>query len=155
LCRKGIDHRVPGKGIGAGKRPVQRRQAGLVSQQPADQEALLALGGELGPVGGDRRVQVQFASLDEQQRAGSGRRFGGGINDLQGVVLPRPGGLGIGDAAPQVGHRSAVQVHADRRAHFRAVGEVRRERLADRLESWRGLPHDLGHPSPFLCHHGF
>ena len=48
---------------------VETRQAGAVAHQMAHFDAFLAVGGELRPVLGDRRVEVEFATVGEQERA--------------------------------------------------------------------------------------
>ena len=48
------------------------RQAGRVSEEVPYLDALLAAGGELGPVAGDGRVQIELASVGEDQRAQGG-----------------------------------------------------------------------------------
>jgi hypothetical protein len=118
-----------------------------VGEEPADRDALLAVGRELRPVGGDGRVEVELAALGQQVGAGGDDALGRGVDDLQGVALPGAAGPRVGDAAPQVDDLPAVQVDADRRAHLLVAGQIRRERRAYSVESRCGGPADFGHAS--------
>ena len=77
------DHRVPGQRLLEGERGVDVGQAGLVAQQPAHGDVALAGRLELGPVLGDRRVDVELAALGEQVGARRGGALGGGEHQLE------------------------------------------------------------------------
>lgn len=133
-------------------RVVDRGQPGLVGEQPADGNVLLPVRRELRPVLRDGCVEVQLPALGEQERARGRHGLGGGVDDLQGVVLRGSVVLGIGDPAPQVDHFPTVQVHGDGRAHLLAACQVGRERRTCRVEPRCGLPADFGHASsPSAC----
>ncbi len=138
-------HRVPVQRLVQRDRLVQREQAGLVGQQPAHRDVRLAVRGELRPVLRHRRVQVQRTALGQHVRSGRGRPLGRRVDELQRVPRPRPTGLGVGNATPQVHHRSAVLVHAHRRADVPVFGEVRCERLTHRFEPSGDLTLDRRH----------
>lgn len=75
----GLGGREAGRGelpvveLGQGVRVTQTGDARAVREQVADAHGLLALGGEFGPVGGDRGVQVQESAVGEDVGAERGR----------------------------------------------------------------------------------
>lgn len=138
-------HRVPGQRLVQRHRLVQRDQTGLVGQQPAHRDVRLAVRGELRPVLRHRRVQVQRPALGQHVCRGRGRPLGRRVDELQGVRCPRPTGFGVGDASPQVHHRSAMLVHAHCCADVPVLGEVRRECLTYQFEPSRDLTVDRRH----------
>ena len=96
--------------------------------QVADQDALLAVGGELRPVRGDRRVDVQLAPVDQHQRGQAGHRLGRRPDVGDGVLGPRDRPGLVAEAAPQVDDDLAVDVHDERRAEFLTRVQVPRQR---------------------------
>ena len=114
--------------VGDRHRLVPGRQPGRVRQQVPDLDVLLARGGELGPVPGHRRGQVEVAAVGQDQRTQRRHRLGGGTGVEDGVALPGRGACRVGVTAPQVDHRLAVQVHRHRGADV-----MRLQRLLQRL----------------------
>ena len=86
LRLEGADHRIPGERLLEGERGVDVGQAGLVAEQPAHRDVRLAGGLELGPVGGDRRVDVELAALGQEVGARRRGALGGGEHELQRVL---------------------------------------------------------------------
>jgi hypothetical protein len=69
---------------------------------------------------------------------------------LQRVLLPRATRCFVGDAAPEVDHLLAADVHCNLRAELAVIGEVADERVADGLEAGLdgaadGRSRDVGH----------
>ena len=98
-------------------------------------DALLAVGGELRPIARDRRLHVELAAVDQHEQAQGDEAFGAGEDHLQGVALPWPSRLRVGDPAPQVDDRLAVAAHRERRAKLAAVAQVLDEHVAHGLEA--------------------
>ena len=114
-----------------GCEPVDAGQPGPVRQHHPHGDRLFATGGELGPHGGDRGVEIERAALGQEQGAEGRSALGGRVHAGDRVRLPRPAGLDIGDATPYVDHRSAVVVDGTRRAHVFETFEVGREGVGD------------------------
>src|SRR5258708_4700825 len=114
-----------------------------MAEQPPHRDAFLALGGKLGPVVGDRRVEVELAFLSQDVRGHGHHAFGGGPDHLQrvGGVRLRPTRRGY--AAPEVHHALSVEVYGAGRADLAVLLEVGGERLPHRLETGRHRPADL------------
>jgi hypothetical protein len=137
--------RLPERGLGGQPRahvvPVveparrkglaQGRQPGLVVQQVAHEDPLLAVGGELWPVRRHGGIEVELPGGRQQVGAQGGGALGGGHGHAQRVLLPGPAALGVGGAAPQVDDRLAGDGDGHRRPHLAALGEVALELLGD------------------------
>jgi hypothetical protein len=116
-------------------RLVEGEEARLMTQQLAHGDLVLAVLGELGPVGRDPLVVVQPAA-----RVGDGQRhrrktLGRGMDYHHRVALPRLVRLLVADAAPEIDDLLAEVVRRARAAQFSAAGEVLLEHLADDLEA--------------------
>ena len=150
--------RLPARGLGGqprrdgrpvvqvrgGQRAVEVRQARGVGQHVPDLHALLARGGELGPVTGHRRGQVQVAAVSEDERAQRRHRLAGRKDARDRVRRPRAGAARVRVPAPEVDHRLAVQV--DRGAGPDVIGVQRLgQRLTHRLEPLVARTVNLGH----------
>src|SRR5581483_10535094 len=107
------------------------RQAGLVVEEQADRDRLLARLGELGPVAGDGGVEVEQAARDEDVAAKGGSALGAGPDQADRVALPRPARRTIGEAAPQIDDNFPIDSHADGRADLAALLEIALELRAD------------------------
>jgi len=95
-----------------------------VTHQLADGDVRLAVGGELRPVARDRRIEVQFSPVGQQQ-GGQGRHgLGGGIDVDDGVAFPRAGFLRVGPATPDVDDRLALERGAERCAEVGSAREI-------------------------------
>src|SRR5205807_3578008 len=105
--------------------------AGLVAEKVANRDAVLAVLAELGPIGGDGRVDVELAARGEHVRAQRHGAFGARPHDTDGVFAPRPCGARIGDASPEVDYVLAADGHAHRAADLAPLGEVALELLLD------------------------
>ncbi len=101
-----------------------------MGEQPANGDVGFALLGEFGPVARDGGIEVHLAAVDEEEQAGGGERLGDGIDVDQRILLPGSTRLGIGDAAPEVDYRPAIQVDAGCRAGVAEVFEAAFECLA-------------------------
>ena len=117
------------------RRVVERRKAGLVTQQLPSRHRLLAGGAELGPDVGDRCVEVELAALPQEQGAHRRPSLGGGEDEGERVLRPGLPGCSIGHARPQVDDRSTVHVDSHRGSHLAQLLEVADEGLAHRFEA--------------------
>jgi hypothetical protein len=99
-------------------------QPGLVGEQLADGDRVLARGGELRPVGRDRRVEVELALAGQAGGAGRDQALADREHVHQRVGLPAAALLLVGPAAVEVRDDSVVDHHADRGAEFAAFGEI-------------------------------
>jgi hypothetical protein len=105
-------------------------------------DVALAARGELGPVEGDGRVEVELAPLHQPVYAHGGDALGGGEDDCEGVALPGARLVPVGEATPEVDDPLALEVDAARGPHLTALGEVASEGVADALESGRDVSAD-------------
>ena len=108
---------------------------GAVRHHHRDGDVLLAGLAELGPVPGDRGVQVELAAVGQQVHAGARQSLGAGEDAGQGVFAPGLRAVRRRQATPQVDDELAF--HPDRHGgtDLAAVGEVGLEGVADPLES--------------------
>ncbi len=121
-------------------------QSRLVGEDPANGDVALAVRGELGPVAGDRRVEVELAALHQPVDAHGRDALGGGEHERDGVALPGARLVAVGEPAPEVDHRLALEVDAARRPHLVVLGEVALEGVPDPLEAGRYVSTDrIGH----------
>ena len=130
----GLDHTVPAEHVVHGDLAGHRGQPGLVRQHPPQRDVGLAGGSELRPVGRHRCIEVELARAP---RAGartsrpcpwwSRRRAGS-------CPVPTASSGPVGVPAPEVHDRAPVVVHAHGGTDVAVLGEVRPERIGDRLE---------------------
>ena len=111
-------------------------------QQVAHRQARLARLGELGPVAGDRRVQIEQPGVDQAEGADRADRLADRVEIDDRVALPAPRPRRIGVAAPEIDDGPAVDVDRERRAHL----EARHERLG------KGVAHGLEGPVALSFH---
>ncbi len=109
---------------------LDHRKPGLVGEEVLDRHPLLAVRGELGPHLGDGAAHVDQPALGEDVERGGRDRLGAGVRQRGGVTLPRPSGVAVGHAVPQVHDRLAVEVDGEGGAQLLARGEVAFEDLA-------------------------
>ena len=109
-----------------------------------DGDRILAVLRELGPVGGDGGVDVEFTTVGEHQHRQVGDGLGGGPHVDDGVRFPRPGAFGVGEA-PHVDHVLTVDVDHQGCATFGARVQVGRQHVGDRREPV------VGHAFECLC----
>jgi hypothetical protein len=139
------DDRIPGAGLLKGQRAVDARQAGLVEEQPAHRDLLLARSAELRPVLDHPSVEIELAALRQQMCADRSSAFGRGCGQGHGVFAPRSVRFAIDEAAPQVDHGATAHVDAARCADLAGVAvEVRPERIGH-------LPPAVLDVSPHWC----
>ena len=113
---------------------VDGEQSGLVCQELAHGNALLALLRELRPVRADA-----FLVVEPSARVGDGERhrrqpFGGGMDDHHRVLLPGLSRLLVSAAAPEIDGDLATVKRTARAAQLVASREVVGKRFAHRLE---------------------
>jgi hypothetical protein len=148
------DHRLPRERLFPGQPGVDRREPGLVAEQPTHRDVLLSRLAELGPVLHDRRVEIERPALHEQVRARGRRALGRREHDLQRVAVIGRAGVGA-YAAPQVDDLRAVHVVRVRRTDLAALLEVARERVAHLFESRLDVTPDFdahpGSPTSIGC----
>jgi len=123
-------YRLPGQHLGEGEGAVDRRQAGAMAQHPAHRDLALAVGSELRPIAGHRRIEVDRAALGQPQQTRRGDALGGREDEVERVLAPRPPGLAVGPAAPQIDHRLVVPVDGTGGTDLAEALEARREHLA-------------------------
>ncbi len=104
----------------------------------SDRERAFSVGGEFGPVVGDRRVVVELAALHERGDHQRSDRLGGGINRAEGGVGPWLLARAISEAATQVDDQFVASKGGKRRAMFKAFSKVLLEGLADGFEASGG-----------------
>jgi hypothetical protein len=135
--RQRLDRHRPPRDLFGRERAANGGQPGLVAEQPAHRQLVLALGGELGPVAGNRCIQVELAALGQAVRHDRQRPLGRRRHHLEGAVRVGIVALGLGGAAPQVDHRLAAAVHAAGGAHLAPLRKVALELVPHRLEAGR------------------
>ena len=119
---------------------IEGKQTRLMRQQLADGDSLLALLGELRPVGGDAFLVVEPApGMGERQRHRR-QALGGRVDENHGVLFPRLAGRLVPHTAPQVNDLLAPVVHATGAAQFVAPGEILSERIAHGLKARAYMP---------------
>ncbi len=129
-----VDHEV-GREFAA-----EGRNADRVVEHHPDRRRLFAVGGELGPVLGDGRFDVELAAARQDVRAQRHRALRAAHDDRDRVALPRSGHLAVDRTAPHVDDGFALVGDTQRRAHFVVVVEVADELVDDRLEPRVELP---------------
>ena len=105
-----------------------------MAEQPAHRHVLLAGLAELGPVGGDRGVEVEQAAVGEDVGAHGRGALGGREDQLQRVLGVRRVGGRVGHAAGEVDLQVAADVQREPCADVAVVGEVGQERVPHPLE---------------------
>ncbi len=112
----------------------QDGDGGGVVQDVADQDAFLAVLGELRPVAGHRRVELHQPAVQQHVEADGGDPLGHRHHADQGVPLPGAGAILVGEAAPEIDHRPPVQGHRHGGAQLVLEAVVLQEGLDDALE---------------------
>jgi hypothetical protein len=125
-------------------------QAGGVVEEVLHEHALLAVLAELRPVGGDRRLRVELAAVDEHVPAQAGEPLGGGGDHDDGVPVPRPGFRRIRPAAPEVDDGLALDRDRHRGPDLVEQIPVGGERRSHTLEARIAVTLDLDHVMPSL-----
>ena len=146
LRRERLDDGVPCQPVDRGdERVADGVEPGLMAQQPSHRDLPFAIGGELRPVLGDRRVHVEDAAVGEQVGDDRARALRRRIDHLERIFGVRPAGLDVGDAAPEVDDPFAVDVQRERCADLPVLLEVPGERVAHTLEPRLNGSLDDGH----------
>ena len=114
--------------------PLRADDARTVRHHHRDGDRFLARLGELRPVGGDRLVQVELATIGQQMHARARQPLGPGEHTRQSVLLPRSLTVSVVPAAPQVDHEFAVDPSRHRGTDVAALGEVALELLPHGVE---------------------
>src|SRR5262249_58103684 len=137
-------HRVPVVERFVREHVPDGRQPGTMSQEPSHRQCGLVRGGELGPVAGYRRVDVETAFRDQAVRAERRHALGAGGDVDERVALPGLRAVEVRMTAPEVDDGLAVDDHRDGRADLVLIAQVPGERVAHGLEAWMALTLDLG-----------
>jgi hypothetical protein len=136
LRRQCLDHRLPAQQVCARRqRTANGGQAGLVTEQVANRQAALSRRGKLGPVLGDRRIEIHQPAIDEPQQANRRDRLAERphIDDR----IASPGALPplVQPAAPEIDDEHAAHRHGNRRADVASLNEVALELRPDACEA--------------------
>ena len=144
LHRQPLGRRLPVVHVPDRERRVPAGDAGRVRHQVPHEHVLLALGRELRPVVAHRRVHVQLAALDQQQRRQREHalRRRPAVDDR--VLGPRGRALLVAVSAPDVDDGLPVEIDRDRRPQLLAV-ELLRERVPHPGEPVVAAAVHLGH----------
>jgi len=108
-------------------------QAGGMTHQVAHLHGFLAAGRELGPVGGHRGMEVEFAPIGQHQGTEEGHRLGRRPDVDDGVLLPGGGLRLVDEASPDIDHRLAAHHHRHRCPDVTSIIEALRQRGDDAL----------------------
>jgi hypothetical protein len=128
--------RVPREDLVERERALDRREPHLVAEGPAHGDVGLAVRRELGPVAGDRRVEIEEPTLDEPEDARRRDALRRRKDERERVLHPRPPGGAIGEPAPEIHDEPPAMVDRACRAHVAVAGEVLGERVAHFRETW-------------------
>src|SRR5262245_44986911 len=134
--------RLPSAPRAGWQRARDRRKRRLKREEIAHRQARLVRLRELGPVAGDRSVQLEEPHVDQAERADGTDRLADRVEIDDRVALPAPRQRRIGVAAPEIDDRAAVDVDRERRAHL----EARPERLG------KGVAYGLEGPVALSVH---
>ena len=145
------DAELPVSQVLGGERLFPATQPRRVPHDVPDLDPLLAVGGELGPVRGDGRMEVEFLPVVQHEGDEEGHGLGGGPDVRDGVALPGSRLLLVGPAAPDVDDRLPVQEDGDRGTEVRPCLELVGQRGADGFEAWLVGSVHLCHGDPFSC----
>ena len=104
-----------------------------------NEDAFLAGRRELGPVAGDRLVELDEAALGEDEHADRDQAFRAREDDRGGGLVPRPPALGVGRPTPHVDDRAPGDERRERAAALRALERLL-ESLRHPLEARFGRP---------------
>ena len=146
LGRQALRRRLPVVHVWHLERRVPARDPGGVAEDVAQLDLRLAVGGELGPVVGHRRVGVEQAAVDQHQRGEIGHRLGRRPDVGDGVLGPGRAPLGVAPSTPDVHHGLAVDVQHDTRAEL-LLSQLLGQRVAHRRKARIARPRHLGHRS--------
>ena len=100
-------------------------------------------GAELRPVAPHRCVEIDLATVGQQQRAHGHERLDHRVGLGQAVRLPAPAAIGTHRAAPQVHYPLAIPPRGGRGPGSRLPGKHLSENLAHRLEPRLHMPIDI------------
>ena len=114
---------------------ANRGHASFVAEQILDGDIALAGSGELGPILGDRGLEIKLALIGEAMGTEGAEALGGGPYVDEGVAIPGLGAGGVGVTTPEVDDRLAIEGDGYGGADLAALGEVFGEDLADAREA--------------------
>ncbi|KAL5355589.1 Alpha/Beta hydrolase protein [Aspergillus floccosus] len=136
--------------LGDLQRGVPRGQTGAVAEKMADLDLVTAVAAELGPVFGDRGIEIQLSAVGQEKycqcHPGLGRR----PDRHDGIFLPWLRLRGVGIPAPEVDDGLVADGHAERGADFVAGLHVLLEDIADGGERGITVSVDFSHDE-FVC----
>ncbi|KPW91033.1 hypothetical protein ALO79_200345 [Pseudomonas syringae pv. castaneae] len=95
---------------------------------------MLACRSKFGPVPGDRGVQLQLAFGNQLQGSDGGEGLGAGKQIGDGIAVPGFMTVLVSRTGPQIDHRPAADLDAQRRTALLGIIEQCCERFAYRLE---------------------
>ena len=95
----------------------------------ADENTLLAVLGELRPVGGDRCIQIDLPAVGQNMDAQRAQALGDRIENAHGVFVPRTGARVVPMAPPQIDDFFTLVIDANGTAYLAVFGEVALQRF--------------------------
>ena len=128
-------HLVPVVEIANRNRLARTTHAGLMGEQLADRQHLLAMGAKFGPVAGDPRVVVELAFFHRDRHGDRGQALRRGVDVDQRVLLPRSRRGAVAETAPQIDDGVTISHYREARAYFDIVSKVAYENIAHALEA--------------------
>ena len=100
--------------------------------------------GELGPDRRDRAIERDLAALDQREHEHRDHALADRVRVHERVLGPGLRARGVAMAAPEIDDANAADLHAQARADFVELAEVRRERIAQRGEARIAVALDRG-----------
>ncbi|MOA02018.1 hypothetical protein D3C78_1214500 [compost metagenome] len=143
-----IDHGLPVVQRFGGQQLTQCRQAGPMAEQLAQGNCLLARRGELGPVPGNRRIELQLAFGNQLQGRHGGKGLGAGEQVGDGIAVPGFTTVLVRRTGPQVDDCFAADLNAQCSTAFLRIVEEGRKRFSYRFEFKLVMTLNLHPPLP-------
>ena len=114
---------------------VEREEPGLMSQELADGDRLLAVLRELRPVGGDPLLVVEPPAGVGECQGHRRQALGGRVDDDHRVPFPRFARLLVSNAAPEIDDLLAAEIDTAGATQLTASSKVLGERVAHRFKA--------------------
>ena len=152
FCRQGIDHQLPVVQRLGGQHFADGGQPGLVAEQLAQRDRVLASSGKLRPVLGYRRIELELAFGHQLQGSHCREGLGAGEQVDDGIAVPGLGTVLVGSTGPQVDDGLPADLDAQPGTTLLRIIEQGGEGFAHRFELQLVMTLNL-HLSPLGKHH--